>query len=154
MPDQATTGLEQPLLEARQGPALDGERQGKPPQEVAEVVGDDPEEQSDLVGPEPVAGEPGPVGGFLALLDPLLRSAALVVEMDDGSVRPGERGDDETDPREEFSEVMLDLGDHASRSVPGGGLIREAPIPDQRRVAGSASGPGEQVLDPPLQYLI
>ena len=40
---------------------------------------------------------------------------------------------------------MLDLGDHASRSVPGGGLIREAPIPDQRRIAGSASGRGEQV---------
>ena len=30
----------------------------------------------------------------------------------------------------------------------------EAPIPDQRRVAWSASGPGEQVLDSPLQHLI
>ncbi len=46
-----------------------------------------------------MAGEPGPVGGFLALLDPLLRRPALVVEADDGAVRPGERGDDEADPR-------------------------------------------------------
>jgi hypothetical protein len=44
MPDQATTGLEQTLLQIRQGPALDGERQDEPPQEIAEVVGDDPEE--------------------------------------------------------------------------------------------------------------
>ena len=43
-PDRATTGLEQPLLEVGQGPALDGERQGKPTEEVAEIVGDDPEE--------------------------------------------------------------------------------------------------------------
>ena len=26
-----------------------------------------------------------------------------------------ERGNDEADPRKEFSEVMVDLGDHASR---------------------------------------
>ena len=44
MPDQATTGLEQPLLEAGQRPTLDGEGQDEPPQEIAEVVGDDPEE--------------------------------------------------------------------------------------------------------------
>ena len=30
----------------------------------------------------------------------------------------------------------------------------EAPIPDQRRVPWSASGPGELVLDSPLQHLI
>jgi hypothetical protein len=35
--------------------------------------------------------------------------------MDDGSVRPGERGDDEDNPSKELPEVMLDLGDHASR---------------------------------------
>ena len=154
MPDQATTGLEQPLLEARQGPALDGERQGKPTQEVAEVVGDDPEEESDLVGPEPMAGEPGPVGGFLALLDPLRRRPALIVEMDDGSVRSGQSGNDEAHPREEFPEVVLDLGDHLPRSVPRRGLILEASIPYQWGIAGSAPGPSEQVLDRPLQHPI
>jgi len=44
IPDQATAGLEQPLLEAGQLPTLDSERQDEPPQEIAEVVGDDPEE--------------------------------------------------------------------------------------------------------------
>jgi hypothetical protein len=39
---------------------------------------------------------PGPVGGFFALLDPLLGRPPLVVEADDRSVRPREGGDDET----------------------------------------------------------
>ena len=41
--NQTPTGLEQPLLQARQGPAPDGERQGQPAQEIAEIIGDDPE---------------------------------------------------------------------------------------------------------------
>jgi hypothetical protein len=44
MPDEAPAGLEEPLLEARQGPALDGEGQDEPPQKIAEVVRDDPQE--------------------------------------------------------------------------------------------------------------
>ena len=81
--NEATTGLEQPLLEARQRPALDGEGQDQPAQEIAEIVGDDPEEQAHFVGPEPMAGEPGPVGGGLALFDPLLCRPAVVVEADE-----------------------------------------------------------------------
>ena len=118
MADQAPTGLEQPLLETREGPALDGDGQDQPAQQIAEVVGDHPEPQSDLVGPEPVARELGPVGGGLALLDPLLRRPALVVEADDRAIRSGQRGDDEAHPRKEFPEVMLDLGDDPSRSAP------------------------------------
>src|SRR2546425_5844041 len=68
MPNEAPAGLEEPLLETRQRPALDGEGQDQPAQEIAEVVGDNPEEQADLIGPEPVTGEPGPVGGGFALL--------------------------------------------------------------------------------------
>jgi hypothetical protein len=49
MSNEAPAGLEQALLQARQRPALDGERQDQSTQEIAEVVGDDPEEQSDLV---------------------------------------------------------------------------------------------------------
>jgi len=54
MPNEAATGLEEPLPETRQRPALDGQRQGV----VAdrEVVGDDPEQQAGLIGPEPVTG--------------------------------------------------------------------------------------------------
>jgi hypothetical protein len=78
----------------------------------------------------------------------------LVVEVDDGPVDPGQGGDDKAHPREEFPEVMLDLGNHSPRPVPGRGPILEASIPHQRGVAGSAPGPGEQVLDHPLQHLI
>ncbi len=74
MPDEAPAGLEEPLLEARQGPALDGERQDQPAQVIAEVVGDDPEEQPHLVGPEPGAGEPGPV---VASLPSLIHCSAV-----------------------------------------------------------------------------
>ena len=63
MSDEPRAGLEKPLLEARQGPALDGDGQDQPAQQIAEVIGDHPEEQPHLVGPEAVAGEPGPVGG-------------------------------------------------------------------------------------------
>jgi hypothetical protein len=115
MPNEVPAGLEEPSLETRQRPAPDGEGQDQPTQEIAEVVGDNPEEQADLIGPEPVIGEAGPVEGGFALLDPLLRHPALVVEADDGAVRASQTGDDEAHPREEFPEVMLDFGGHASR---------------------------------------
>jgi hypothetical protein len=41
MPDQPPAGLEQPLLETRQGPAPDGDGKDEPTQEIAEVVRDD-----------------------------------------------------------------------------------------------------------------
>ena len=62
MADEATAGLEQPLLEAREGPALDGERQDQSAQQIAEIVGDDAQDQPDLVGPEPVTGVASPIG--------------------------------------------------------------------------------------------
>ncbi len=77
MPDEAPARLEQPLLEAREGPALNGDGQNQPAQQITEVVSDHPEEQPDLIDPEPMTGEPRPVGRGLALLDPLLRRPAL-----------------------------------------------------------------------------
>ena len=47
---------------------------------------------------------------------------------------------------------MLDLGNDSPRPVPGGSLILNAAIPHQRGVAGSAPGPGEHVLDRPLEH--
>src|SRR5712664_4595856 len=77
---------------------------------------------------------------WVASLPSLIHCSAVprwLLEADDGAIRPGQGGDDEAHPRKEFSEEMLNLGDHSSRSVPGGRLIREAPIADQRRrVAG------------------
>jgi hypothetical protein len=84
----------------------------------------------------------------------MLGRSALVVEADDGPVRPGQAGDDEADPREEFPEMMLDLRDHVARAVPGGGLVMEAAVADQRRVTRSAPRPDEQILDLPLQHVI
>src|SRR5215813_14371678 len=106
MPDQAPPGLEQPLLQARQAPAPDRQRQDQPAQKIAEIVGDDPEQQPNFVGPELMTGEPGPLRGGFALLDPLLRRPALVVETDDGPVRPGQSGDDETHPGKQLAQMM------------------------------------------------
>lgn len=50
--------------------------------------------------------------------------------------------------------MVLDLGNDPSGAVPGRGLIVEAPVSHQWGVAGSAAGPGEQVLDLPHQDLI
>ena len=44
VPNEAPAGLEQPLLETREGPALNGDGQDLPTQQIAEVVGDDPEQ--------------------------------------------------------------------------------------------------------------
>jgi hypothetical protein len=49
---------------------------------------------------------------------------------------------------------MLDLGDHAARPIPRGRLILEAAVADQRRVARSATGPRQEILDAPLQHVV
>lgn len=72
MPAQATTSLEQPLVQARPRTILNGKGGSEPTWKGSEPVGDHPEKQAHLTGPEPVAGEPGPVGSFLAFVDPLL----------------------------------------------------------------------------------
>ncbi len=154
MPDEAPAGFEQPLLQTRQRPTSDGQGQGKPAQEIAEVVRDDSQKEPHLIGPETVAGEAGPVGSLFPFLDPLLRRPALVVEADDGPVRPGQGGDDEAHAGKELPKVMLDFGDDSPRPVPGGSLILEAAVADQRGVAGSAAWSGQQVLDGPLQHII
>lgn len=57
-------------------------------------------------------------------------------------------------PWEQLAEMMLDLRDHAARAVPGGGLVVEAPVADERRVARSATWPSQQIFDAPLQHVI
>lgn len=83
-----------------------------------------------------------------------LGGPALIVEAHDGPVRPGQRAHDEADPGEQLTKVMLDLRDHAAGSVPGGGLVLEAAVADQRRVARSAAWPRQQILDLTLQHII
>jgi hypothetical protein len=50
-------------------------------------VGQNAEPQPDLIAPEPVATQPRHLYRLLALLDPLLGLAALVIEVDDLPVR-------------------------------------------------------------------
>src|SRR5262245_51752374 len=95
---------------------------------------------------------------WVAVLPSLIHCSAggapLVVKMDNGSVRPGQGGHDEAHSGEQFTEMMFDFGDHAPRSVPGGGLVLEAAVADQRRVARSAARPRQQILDLPFQHVI
>src|SRR3989442_13677482 len=92
MSDEAPAGLEQPLLQARQRPVLDGERQDQPAQQIAKVVGDHPEEQPDLVGSEAVTGEARPDGGDLALLDSIIRRSKNAPPPPHLGVRVGKPG--------------------------------------------------------------
>jgi hypothetical protein len=62
------------LLEARERPILDGDRQDEPAEEVAEVVGDDAEEQPHLVGPEAVTRQPVQ---WVAVLPSLIHRSAV-----------------------------------------------------------------------------
>ena len=66
-----------------------------------------------------MAGEARPVGRGFALLDPLLRRPAPVVEVDDGPIGPGQGGHDEADPREQLAGMVLDfcIGQAAYRCV-------------------------------------
>ena len=75
MPDQPPARLEQPLLETREGTALDGDGQDEPTEQIAEVVGDDPEQEADLVGPAPMPREPGVQ--WMTLLPSLIHCSAV-----------------------------------------------------------------------------
>ena len=62
-----------------------------------------------------MTGEARPVCGLFAFLDPLLRRPALVVEADDGPVRPGQGGDDEAYPGKELRTTKESSGSRILR---------------------------------------
>ena len=128
--------------------------QGQRAQEVGEVVREGVKLEPHRVVPEGMAGKPRPTDGGLALLDPLLGGAAAIVELDHPPVGPGQVGDDEADPRPEFTLMPLDLGHHTTGSRPALGLVVEAGEPDDRLLRRAADRPGQQVLNPPLQHLV
>ena len=74
--------LDQLLPKCRQRPVLHRSRQCQPPQEVGQVVRQGKQLQANLVFFKAVAGQPRPVQRVLALLDPLLRRASMIVEVD------------------------------------------------------------------------
>jgi hypothetical protein len=59
----------------------------------------------------------------LALFDPRLACAALVVESDGVLGRARHVGDDEAESRIEFAQMPFDLGDDPGRPRPASGLI-------------------------------
>jgi hypothetical protein len=64
------------------------------------------------VGGEGPARQPRPLDRTLALLDPLLRYAALVVEGDNALGRTRQAGDDKADARVQLARMPLDLSDN------------------------------------------
>jgi hypothetical protein len=115
--DDLRADLDQLLLETCQRPVRDRLRRRQRAQEVAEIVGERMKLKADGIGGERAAGKPRPFDRALALLDPLLARAALVVEANDVLGRPRHVGHDKPDARVEFARMPFDLGDDATRLV-------------------------------------
>ena len=85
---------------------LDLPRQRQTPQEVRQVVRQREQLQSRLVVFERAAGELRPLDGVLALLDPLLRRAATVVELHHALRLLGQVGHNEPDTGEQLARTI------------------------------------------------
>src|SRR6516164_2193935 len=106
------------------------------------------------VGRERPARQSRPLDRTLALLDPLLASAALVVEGADPLRRSCHVGDDEADTRIKLSGMPFDLRNHPARLGPGSGLIAEIGMEPAHMVQRSSDWAREQIADPALQNLV
>jgi len=80
--------LDQLLAQAGQRPRRRRLGQCQRPHEIPKVIREHMELEADGIGGEGAAGQPGPFDRTLALLDPLFRRAALVVEGDHPFGRP------------------------------------------------------------------
>ena len=108
----------------------------------------------DSTGHEPMAGQPSPVQGVLALFDPLLGSAPPIVEMHYPFRASRHVRDDEAHPREQLTLVPFHLGHHSPSTVPAPGLIPKVVVSDHWTLRRPAHRPPEQRGDPPLQHLV
>src|ERR1019366_9487378 len=91
---------------------------------------------------------------LLALLDPLLGRAPLVVK---SHYRPAwglHVSHDEPHSGEQLLKVELDFRHHTPRRLPARGLVEEALVPDHRLVARSSYGPRQQLRDVALQAVV
>src|SRR5215471_13010919 len=103
--------------------------------------------KTDGVGGQGTARQPGPFDRALALFDPLLRRAPLVVEGDDALGRPRQIGHDEADARIKLAGVPLDLGHDTPRLPPALRLIAEAGEVAAQLIRRSPNRALEQVSD-------
>src|SRR5437763_14379236 len=99
------------------------------------------------VGGQGTARQPSPFDRALALFDPLLRRAALVVEGHDTLGRPRQISHDEPDARIKLAGVPLDLGHDTPRLSPALRLIAEAGEVASHLVRRSPDRALEQVPD-------
>lgn len=110
--------------------------------------------KSHLVGPEPLVRQPRRLDRVLAFLDPLLRFAALIVEIHHVLRGTVQVGHDEADGREQLAWMPLDLGHHPARAVPTLSLIVEAVVVAPHRLRRPAHRTVQQVADAPLEDLV
>jgi len=97
--DDLRADLDQLLAGPGQRLRLRRLRHRQRPHEIAEIVRKSMELEADGIGGESAAGQPCPFDRALALFDPLLHRAALVVKGDDTLGRRCQVGDDEANTR-------------------------------------------------------
>ena len=148
MTHDAGSDLDHFELQAGQRPAGHRFRQFDATQEVGQIVGQRVQLQPHLVVAEPLAGQPRPVEGILALLDVLLGRAALIVEPHHPIRVHRQVGDDEAHAGEQLARMPFDLGNHPAWLVPALRLILEVLVePLDLDLRGVPDRPGQLVRD-------
>ena len=128
MLDYLGPDLDELLTQRPQRPLLHRLGQCQTPQEIAEVVGQGEQLKADLIINEIMTRKPRPVQGVLTFLNPLLRCASLVIELDHIAGFPTEIRDYEVDSWKKLSRMPFDLGDYSASDIPTGCLIPKAMI--------------------------
>ena len=154
MPDHLRSNLDQFGQEGAKGPVFDASRKDQPPEKIAQVVGQNKESLPHLIRDKSLAGQPSPVQGVLAFLDPLLGHTASVVKVNHAWGLCAHIGHNETDSRIEFALMPFDLGDDPTRTVPTGGLIFEVGKPDDGLSGWTTHRPGQQVFNLLLKDIV
>ena len=117
-------------------------RLSRTPSQAVNPRGQDKQGQPHLIRDKALAGQPGPVQGILAFLDPLLGRATSIVKVNQPGGLRAHIGHDETDSRKEFAAMPLHLGNDPTRPVPTGGWIAEIGKPDDGLSGWATHGPG------------
>ncbi len=105
---KSPTRLDQPLLQARQGPVPDSPGEHHLSPQVADIIGNDTQPQPHLVGPEPMATEARRLHRLLAFFDLLLGCPTLIIEPVHRPARQGQVGHNEPNSGEQLHRMMLD----------------------------------------------
>src|ERR1700737_1716108 len=91
---------------------------------------------------------------LLALLDPLLGRAPLIIETHYRPAGQAQVRHDKTNSRKQLSDVELHLRHNSSCGLPTGRLVEKTLVPDHWLVAPPAHGPRQQLRNVPLQAIV